>query len=594
MTIRPRAFAAFGPFLMSIALAMTLSPAAFAAAAPTLTFTLGKTVNGVFPLKWSTTNAKTCTASAAWSGAKPLSGTANIGPFTPNEYVTFRLTCVGAGGSVVKKIGGTAVPWPSVTLTAAPNTVASGSSSKLTWSSTNSTSCTASGGWSGTKALNGSQSTGARTATTTYKLTCSGAGGSQTISRTVTVTSGKTPALTLSASPTSVKSGGTSKLTWAATNATSCTASGGWSGARAISGSATTAALTKNTSYTLTCNGAGGSIARTATVTIGATAPTVTFTASPTSIQAGATSKLAWNSTNATSCSASGAWSGTKAISGTQTTNALTTNATYTLACSGTGGSVSRTATVTVSAAGAPTVTLTASPTSVQSGSASQLTWSTTNATSCAASGSWSGSRGTSGTQSTGTLTANSAFTLTCAGAGGTTAVKTASVAVASGGSPSVALSANPRSVARSANSTLTWTGLNVNTCSASGGWTGSKTSSGTQSVGPITQDTTYSLTCSGTGGNSVAMTTLVLREAALSWQAPTKNVDGTPASLSGYKIYYGTASRSYSQTISVSGASTLQRTITLAPGTWYFALAAVDAQGVESAKSSEVSKFIP
>lgn len=89
-------------------------------------------------------------------------------------------------------------------------------------------------------------------------------------------------------------------------------------------------------------------------------------------------------------------------------------------------------------------------------------------------------------------------------------------------------------------------------------------------------------------------MTTLVLREAALSWQAPTKNVDGTAVSLSGYKIYYGTASKSYSQTVSVSGASTLQRTITLTPGTWYFALAAVDSQGVESAKSSEVSKVIP
>jgi hypothetical protein len=89
-------------------------------------------------------------------------------------------------------------------------------------------------------------------------------------------------------------------------------------------------------------------------------------------------------------------------------------------------------------------------------------------------------------------------------------------------------------------------------------------------------------------------MMTLVLREAALSWQAPTKNVDGTTATLSGYKIYYGTASKSYSQTISVSGASTLQRTITLTPGTWYFAVAALSAQGAESSKSSEVSKFIP
>jgi hypothetical protein len=79
-----------------------------------------------------------------------------------------------------------------------------------------------------------------------------------------------------------------------------------------------------------------------------------------------------------------------------------------------------------------------------------------------------------------------------------------------------------------------------------------------------------------------------------LSWQAPTKNVDGTSASISGYKIYYGTASKNYSQNVSVSGASTLQRTIVLTPGTWYFAVTAIDTKGGESSKTNEVSKFIP
>jgi len=84
------------------------------------------------------------------------------------------------------------------------------------------------------------------------------------------------------------------------------------------------------------------------------------------------------------------------------------------------------------------------------------------------------------------------------------------------------------------------------------------------------------------------------LREALLTWQAPTKNVDGTTANLSGYKVYYGNSSKSYSQSVSVGGASTLQRAIVLTPGTWYFAIAAIDAQGGESAKSNEVSKLIP
>ena len=89
-------------------------------------------------------------------------------------------------------------------------------------------------------------------------------------------------------------------------------------------------------------------------------------------------------------------------------------------------------------------------------------------------------------------------------------------------------------------------------------------------------------------------MTTVSLREAALSWQAPTKNVDGsTLTNLSGYKIYYGTSSSNYTQMVSVSGASTTTWTMSLAPGTYYFALTAVDSTGAESAKTSEVSKTI-
>jgi hypothetical protein len=81
------------------------------------------------------------------------------------------------------------------------------------------------------------------------------------------------PTVTLSANPTSVTSGGSSTLTWNSTNATTCTASGGWSGARATSGSQSTGALTATTGYTLTCNGTGGSAAQSTTVTVTSTPP---------------------------------------------------------------------------------------------------------------------------------------------------------------------------------------------------------------------------------------------------------------------------------------------------------------------------------
>ena len=80
--------------------------------------------------------------------------------------------------------------------------------------------------------------------------------------------------------------------------------------------------------------------------------PVMTFAATPASVAAQQTSSLQWSATDASSCTASGGWSGTKATSGTETTAALSANATYTLSCTGPGGSANRSVTVTVTAAG--------------------------------------------------------------------------------------------------------------------------------------------------------------------------------------------------------------------------------------------------
>jgi hypothetical protein len=169
---------------------------------------------------------------------------------------------------------------------------------------------------------------------------------------------------------------------------------------------------------------------------------------------------------------------------------------------------------------------------------------------------------------------------------------QTASVTVTAG-NPSVSLAANPPGVPRNTNATLSWTSANVTSCAASGGWSGTKATSASESVGPITQDTTYTLSCTGTSGSAVAMTTVNLREARLSWQPPTNADSSTLTNLSGFKIYYGTASNNYTQTVGVSGASTTSWTLPLSPGTYYFALTAVDSTGAESAKTEEVSKTV-
>ena len=78
-------------------------------------------------------------------------------------------------------------------------------------------------------------------------------------------------------------------------------------------------------------------------------APTISFSASPISVLLNSTSTFSWSSTNATSCTASGStqWSGSKATSGTEDVSiTISGNTTFTLSCSGAGGS--RNASITI------------------------------------------------------------------------------------------------------------------------------------------------------------------------------------------------------------------------------------------------------
>lgn len=80
--------------------------------------------------------------------------------------------------------------------------------------------------------------------------------------------------------------------------------------------------------------------------------PTVAISATPSTVNTGGSSTLTWSSTNATTCSASGAWSGTEPTSGSLNTGALNTNSTYSLTCTGTGGSATGATSITVNQGG--------------------------------------------------------------------------------------------------------------------------------------------------------------------------------------------------------------------------------------------------
>jgi len=79
----------------------------------------------------------------------------------------------------------------------------------------------------------------------------------------------------------------------------------------------------------------------------------VSISVSPASVQPGQSATLTWSASNATSCSASGNWTGSQQMSGSQNVLLSGPDAlTFSLACVGPGGSTSQTAKLT--AAGGP------------------------------------------------------------------------------------------------------------------------------------------------------------------------------------------------------------------------------------------------
>jgi Subtilase family len=239
------------------------------------------------------------------------------------------------------------------------------------------------------------------------------------------------PVMSLAAGAVPV--GGSTTLTWSTISAASCMASGSWNGPVATSGSqvVTITSGTINT-YSLTCTNAAGASA-TNSVSLTDVAPALPIlTLSTNSISLGDSATMTWSSANASSCTASGNWSGTLAAYGRLTVTPTTGGTqTYALSCSNAVGTSSITsADLTVLAPpAAPTLTL--DKTSIVLGDSVTLTWSSANATSCTASGSWTGSDGGSGSVTvTPTDVGTQTYSLTCANSTGSSPATSVALSV--------------------------------------------------------------------------------------------------------------------------------------------------------------------
>ncbi|MDO8664033.1 MAG: hypothetical protein Q7K44_00555 [Candidatus Liptonbacteria bacterium] len=216
-----------------------------------------------------------------------------------------------------------------------PSAVARGNSSVLSWNvSGNVSSCSIDNGV-GSVSANGSSPV-SPSQTTTYTLSCSGPGGSTSDKTTLTVY--QPPSInSFSGSPSPIKRGNSSTLSWGALNADSCSIDNGVGSVNPNSGS-TAVSPSWTTTYTLSCSGPGGSTSGQTTLTVNQP-PSCVFSAAPSTIVPPQSSSLSWNCGLADSCSidkgiGSVGASGSRTVKPSQST-------TYTLSCDGNGGNAS-------------------------------------------------------------------------------------------------------------------------------------------------------------------------------------------------------------------------------------------------------------
>lgn len=348
------------------------------------------------------------------------------------------------------------------------------------------------------------------------------------------------PTTSLSITPLSVRSGDRATLTWASTNATSCTAGGLWSNAGKLSGSGLTNPIISNTTFTLLCSGPGG-VSPLQSVTVAIfngtpitsfevpPAPLVRISASPAIIANSGSTNIVWLATGATQgCVASGAWSGAQQESGAFKTPTLSPGTyTYTLSCTGNlGRTTSANAKVLVlkgktipppvplPTPPAPVVKIYASPVNVRSGDSVVITWSASDATQgCNAYGDWSGAKQESGAFQTGPLSAGTYnYSLSCTGSLGRMGSGNAQVIVATA-APTVSIAALPSSLVVGNPATLIWASTNTTSCNASGSWSGVKATSGSEKISPFAAAGSYgyTLTCTGPGGAANNSTNIIV-----------------------------------------------------------------------------------
>jgi Putative peptidoglycan binding domain len=407
--------------------------------------------------------------------------------------------------------------------------------------------------WNGGKTPLGSM-TARPLVTTTYTLQCTSGGQTASASVTVPVITGSTgspstgtgPTITSFTATPGVVAGvgvGMSQMwtfSWSAINSAYCYGTDGqspWASQRPTSGSVTINVFGDQL-FTLKCTSGSGLFAPTDTRSISIVmdrsvqpGPAVTFTASSNTATVNSPFTLTWSAPTATSCTGGGDGSFSLFVSGTSGSKAIAfySPGTYTMSItckSANNGFTTRTQTVVVAVGGQsgtnptnPTNPTGANalgidieangsdgPVTVPAGQPLTIKWGMSNnalifRTVCVVSGdsNFTGNRNPVGSFTV-TASQSTTYTISCQDNGqGPVSSDSVSVIVgAANTAPSAVLSASSASVTSGGATTLTWSATNANVCLLTGGNLNVTNNSvqGTVSTGPLTQSTTYSLSC--------------------------------------------------------------------------------------------------
>jgi hypothetical protein len=465
-------------------------------------------------LSWTATGGTAATIAAPGLPGSPVSVDPNSGTLavTPSSTTTYTLTVTNDAGSATSTTTVTVTPAPTIpTFTATPATINQGQSSTLAWTSANGTSATITDLLAGTVINVGLNSSLVVTPATTrtYRLNISGSCGTATQDVMVTVNA-SVVINSFAASVSPICDGQSSTLSWSATGGTAATisASGLPGSPVSVNPNSGSLVVTPNTTttYTLTVTGAGGQSATSQTTVTVNQPPTInTFTASPTTINAGQSTTLSWTTTNASYTVLTDLATGNNIAVFAPNDSYLATPAstrTYRLTAADAAGCALPTRDIIITVTTCQTITsFTASPTAITTGGTSTLSWATAGATSVDILDLTNTTIITTGQPANGSFSVTPASTtIYRLRANGSCAPQTQDVTVTVCPVASAStFTAAPATINAGQNSTLSWNVPNASTVSISG-VAGTFGAAGSTTVSP-SATTTYTLTAQGDAG---------------------------------------------------------------------------------------------